>query len=995
MPFCLIVLLWTILIVAAVPAGGVALWAQTAAGCACMLAAFLLRWLPQCPPDPAGRRVFKRLTGSAFFHLFFVWVMVSSLLQWVQVSKTGVYGVLFPVSATLFLWSAWGCLCCATRRLTANRRFLRLLLSGIALLATVQAIFAVGVLYGSPSLYSRFVSGVRATGTFSSGNSLGGFLAIALPVTLMTAQLSWHRAWLHVRQRGRRLLQCAVREDYCLLGAGGWGMAVLLQAVALLLSGSRGAILSAGIALLLLMFWMVTARHDLRRGFSAMALLILITFVLALGAGGAYAVVLQRLKALEALPEVAVPRVSIWRGAVQMIVQHPLGVGPGRFPDVYPRYQPEGFGGARVYHAHNDYLELMAETGVSGIFLLLLGFGVLLFRSGRALASRPADEPVWLRRAALVAVAAGLMHAVVDFNLSSRPGVAVVFFCLLGVAAASPDRPVRTGLFRFALNKGIGLCLVFFCLALAVNQIRLATASILAEQGTGAVRGQVSLYHWLPRSSLPPVQAIRRLRWAVRLAPEVTGMRLQLAQALMAVHERQLTQMTRGIVEANPDLDESVARSQVRLLMRLEEREILDEALLLTEQALVLAPQDPDALAQAVWLRCRQLASPWAERITADQFHESVLGGVALARSSAPNDATVHEVLFRSLGLVQTAGEEQDVPVWRGSVRAEILDIGWHLLHIGSGRNRVLEQWNLQDIEPFDKETDHTPVSPAVAWSVYSYYERQRQDMNSLAALDLLERRLQAPAGSEADLQVWQLYRPLLVRERARWVLRQRRFADYRRAFQDREEALFLELSRTSPRNMILGLTGQKWRYDRLKSLFETRGLDSEHLRELKTLSVKFEGEARRFIKTDHHAEVVADGSSLPDHRLEMQLLGGRIEWVGLSVTEDAIQTFWRFRSEVPSDLQAVFVFLDSDFQAVASASFRFTRNFGTQFGSGAPDQGVVLETSTPIPVNAANSEHLRIGVRRLSTSRWLPSTEGLSFGELHHWRRLRSDGLY
>jgi hypothetical protein len=120
-----------------------------------------------------------------------------------------------------------------------------------------------------------------------------------------------------------------------------------------------------------------------------------------------------------------------------------------------------------------------------------------------------------------------------------------------------------------------------------------------------------------------------------------------------------------------------------------------------------------------------------------------------------------------------------------------------------------------------------------------------------------------------------------------------------------------------------------------------------------------------------------------------MQLLGGRIVFMGFSMETNSIRTFWRFRSAVPSDLQGVFSFRDHLDQPVASTSFRFTKAFGRAFGAGSPDPGAVLEAVTPIPVTAALSSSLQIGVRRLSSGRWVPSSEGLSYGEIHDWKTL------
>ncbi|MCK4245128.1 MAG: O-antigen ligase family protein, partial [Candidatus Omnitrophica bacterium] len=78
-------------------------------------------------------------------------------------------------------------------------------------------------------------------------------------------------------------------------------------------------------------------------------------------------------------------RLLVWRGTIDMIKVHPLlGSGPGTFTIHYPNYRiPEYFLQKAVApitaHAHNEYLEILSETGIFGL-LLFLGFIFLFFK---------------------------------------------------------------------------------------------------------------------------------------------------------------------------------------------------------------------------------------------------------------------------------------------------------------------------------------------------------------------------------------------------------------------------------------------------------------------------------------------------------------------------------------------------------------------------------------------------------------------------------------
>lgn len=105
-----------------------------------------------------------------------------------------------------------------------------------------------------------------------------------------------------------------------------------------------------------------------------------------------------------------------------------LGSGVGSFRDVYPMYEdPDRVTTVYVNHAHNDYAELVLETGVPGMIVLALFF---LWWSGavsRAWSFVAADP---YARAASIASAAVLIHSFVDFPLRTAAISATFAMCL-------------------------------------------------------------------------------------------------------------------------------------------------------------------------------------------------------------------------------------------------------------------------------------------------------------------------------------------------------------------------------------------------------------------------------------------------------------------------------------------------------------------------------------------------------------------------------------
>lgn len=109
-----------------------------------------------------------------------------------------------------------------------------------------------------------------------------------------------------------------------------------------------------------------------------------------------------------------------------------LGSGGGSFYNAFSRYRPAEI--ALFYdHAHNDYAEIAADTGLLGLALLA---GVALLAAGRALwvlARRRSTLPRGMAFAVLMAIVAFAIHSTVDFNLQI-PANALTFTVILAMA---------------------------------------------------------------------------------------------------------------------------------------------------------------------------------------------------------------------------------------------------------------------------------------------------------------------------------------------------------------------------------------------------------------------------------------------------------------------------------------------------------------------------------------------------------------------------------
>ncbi len=101
----------------------------------------------------------------------------------------------------------------------------------------------------------------------------------------------------------------------------------------------------------------------------------------------------------------------------------PVGSGPGTFPDIYRIFQPvtqTGF----INHAHNDYLELIFETGLIGIFFILT-FIYLSIRTWYRVKRIRVRKIHYLRIGAGISLLIMLLHSLVEFNLHDATNVLI------------------------------------------------------------------------------------------------------------------------------------------------------------------------------------------------------------------------------------------------------------------------------------------------------------------------------------------------------------------------------------------------------------------------------------------------------------------------------------------------------------------------------------------------------------------------------------------
>jgi O-antigen ligase len=215
---------------------------------------------------------------------------------------------------------------------------------------------------------------------------------------------------------------------------------------ALVLSASRGGIISFLFEFALLGFLLRVPKRGKKQLLKAIGLA-LVAGLLAAWLGVGWTV--ERFESLTSGEISRDRRVSMFKDTWQIFLHHPwAGTGLGTLETVYPRYESY-YDGLVVDHAHNDYLELLADTGMVG-GVSVLGFIALLFRRG-LFHLRSAKNPVSrsFYAGALVACAGLLLHSLVDFNMHI-PSNVLLFLLLAALATScvSEPEPIRRDSWR-------------------------------------------------------------------------------------------------------------------------------------------------------------------------------------------------------------------------------------------------------------------------------------------------------------------------------------------------------------------------------------------------------------------------------------------------------------------------------------------------------------------------------------------------------------------
>ena len=280
----------------------------------------------------------------------------------------------------------------------------------VSIFGILQYLTFTGKLYW----FREMRSGGYPFGPYVNRNHFAGLAEMVIPVALVPLVL------------GR------VRRERLFLAV----LFAVVPIVALFLSASRGGIVSFVVQLLilfsLLLIRRVRSKHMIVGGLVVLGAMTAVSWI-------GVQQVLVRFEGIQSFEVSTGKRAAMRHDTWRLFLDHPtLGTGLGTFRMVFPPYDSL-YDGKIANHAHNDYLEALAETGLIGGLCCAWFLGVLILDSLRGMIELGSSLGSALNLSGLLACCGILVHSLVDFNLHI-PANALFFFVSAHMATVRIQR---------------------------------------------------------------------------------------------------------------------------------------------------------------------------------------------------------------------------------------------------------------------------------------------------------------------------------------------------------------------------------------------------------------------------------------------------------------------------------------------------------------------------------------------------------------------------
>lgn len=636
----------------------------------------------------------------------------------------------FSKKATLlefFRFAAYALFYLLAIELLSDAKRLKGTVAACAAFASVLAFMSILQHFAAPerALWFRQVSAFATPfGPYVNKNHYAGYMSMVFPV-LVALVLAYRPrvTYKPLREKVVQVFNQRRTSVHVILLFG-----ALVVGTSVFLSLSRGGIISlclTTIALGTLLF-----ARDHRRGLWIIVVFTLL--VLAVGWFGWEAIFERFAGIRDKAGNIANLRMDLWKDTAAMIGKFPVfGSGFGSFETVYKGFATASTGGLVVDHAHNDYLELLAEGGFIGLALAAWFVGSVLLSTFRISPRRVEMYSVCLAFGSVAGMAALMMHGFFDFNLHIGAN-GLYFFFLAALAVTAAHTRLRKNLNRTYLreitNPPMRRTLAALAVALLVSTVFFHAGDIVGDAMFSSVGG-TSLDRSTSREELNLIE--RRASQAGRLDPLEARYPYARANAavLLGEGERALAEYRKSL-RLEPLSGEYLQR--VGLVYASKEDHEKAEALL--RAGISADARNPLLYRQyAVWLFSREQGEKASQHL-------------AKAISLEPDKTRAYIALMALHGLDNAGMLDALPPLARPHI-----DFGDFLLE--TGHEEMAEEAYVRALEHARGEKS---VRPEYFYRVYRYYADRKRPED---ALDVMRRAAEVlPANAGIRLSLGALY---------------------------------------------------------------------------------------------------------------------------------------------------------------------------------------------------------------------------------------------
>jgi len=338
-----------------------------------------------------------------------------ALTQWFPLSPYG-----YPVRMSIIRLSVYALFFLGLTQMLNSQRRIELTIFIILFISCFEALYGLAETYsGSGHIwwYKKADYLQEVTGTYINRNHFAGLmemcvlLAAAYVAALSERKEGRKHPSRHTKSPRARLAMYLSGEQrfnkrLFVLFAGA------VAGVGLIFSASRGGMISAAGAMLCMSLFFLSRRNYRRKGFILIVLFLIIS-AYSLHIGTDYPV--GRFRYMDTGLEA---RSRYTQKTVDMFEDYKLtGIGVGNFQYAYPKYQAAEDKGLFIRHAHNDWAQFLAEAGIIGFCLLLIGLSFYIYQTIRLWRKRTDPFAACLGIAPLAVITAMAIHSYSDFNL--------------------------------------------------------------------------------------------------------------------------------------------------------------------------------------------------------------------------------------------------------------------------------------------------------------------------------------------------------------------------------------------------------------------------------------------------------------------------------------------------------------------------------------------------------------------------------------------------